>query len=92
MDILVIGGGGREHAVIQTLKKSPKCGKIYCLPGNGGIARDAECYPVKATDLDGIAEFAKTHPVDLAAVTPDDPLVLGLVDRLEALGIPCPVA
>ncbi len=89
MDILVIGGGGREHAVIQTLKKSPKCGKIYCLPGNGGIARDAECYPVKATDLDGIAEFAKTHPVDLAVVTPDDPLVLGLVDRLEALGIPC---
>ena len=89
MDILVIGGGGREHAVIQTLKKSPKCGKIYCLPGNGGIARDAECYPVKATDLDGIAEFAKTHPAGLAVVTPDDPLVLGLVDRLEALGIPC---
>lgn len=89
MDILVIGGGGREHAVIQTLKKSPKCGKIYCLPGNGGIARDAECYPVKATDMDGIVQFAKTHPVDFAVVTPDDPLVLGCVDRLEALGIPC---
>ena len=59
MDILVIGGGGREHAVIKTLKKSAKCGKIYCLPGNGGIARDAECHPVKATDIAGIVEFAK---------------------------------
>lgn len=89
MDILVIGGGGREHAVIQTLKKSKKVGKIYALPGNGGIAQDAECYPVKATDLDGIAEFTKTHHVDFAVVTPDDPLVLGCVDRLEELGIPC---
>ena len=89
MNILVIGGGGREHAVIKTLKKSKRCGKIWCLPGNGGIERDAECYPVKATDMDGIVQFAKTHPVDFAVVTPDDPLVLGCVDRLEALGIPC---
>lgn len=89
MDILVIGGGGREHAVIRTLKKSKRCGKIYCLPGNGGIARDAECYPVKATDIEGIVAFARTHKVDFAVVTPDDPLVLGCVDALEAIGVPC---
>ncbi len=89
MNILVIGGGGREHAVIKALKKSKGVEKIYALPGNGGIAADAECYPVKATDLDGIAEFTKSHKVDFAVVTPDDPLVLGCVDRLEALGIPC---
>ncbi len=89
MNILVIGGGGREHAVIKALKKSKGVEKIYALPGNGGIAADAECYPVKATDLDGIAEFTKSHKVDFAVVTPDDPLVLGCVDRLETLGIPC---
>ncbi len=89
MNLLVIGGGGREHAIIKALKKSPKCETIWCLPGNGGIARDAECYPVKATDLDGIVQFAKSHPVDFAVVTPDDPLVLGCVDLLEACGIPC---
>ena len=89
MDILVIGGGGREHAVIKALKKSRRAGKIYALPGNGGIARDAECVPVKATDLAGITEFARTHRVDFAVVTPDDPLVLGCVDALEAAGVPC---
>ncbi len=89
MKILVVGGGGREHAVIKSLKKNPQVSKIYALPGNGGIASDAECFPVKATDIDGIVEFVKTHPVDFAVVTPDDPLVLGCVDRLEALGVPC---
>ncbi len=89
MNILVIGGGGREHAVVQAIKKNPKVDKIYALPGNGGIASDAECYPVKATDLDGIEAFAKTHEIHFAAITQDDPLVLGCVDRLEALGIPC---
>ena len=89
MNILVIGGGGREHAVIKALKKNGSVEKIYALPGNGGIAADAECYPVKATDLDGIVNFTKTHRVDFAVVTPDDPLVLGCVDRLEAEGIPC---
>ncbi len=89
MKILVIGGGGREHAVIKALKKNRAVEKIYCLPGNGGIAADAECYPVKATDIEGIVGFTKTHPVDFAVVTPDDPLVLGCVDRLEELGIPC---
>lgn len=89
MNILVVGGGGREHAVIKALKKSKGVEKIYALPGNGGIAADAECFPVKATDLDGIVNFTKSHKVDFAVVTPDDPLVLGCVDRLEELGIPC---
>ena len=89
MDILVVGGGGREHAVIKALKKSRRSGKIYALPGNGGIAADAECVPVKATDIDGIVAFARERKVDFAVVTPDDPLCLGCVDALEAAGIPC---
>ena len=89
MDILVVGGGGREHAVIKALKKSRRSGKIYALPGNGGIAAEAECVPVKATDIDGIVTFARERKVDFAVVTPDDPLCLGCVDALEAAGIPC---
>lgn len=89
MDILVVGGGGREHAVIKALSKSRRSGKIYALPGNGGIAEDAECIPVKATDIEGIVRFARERKVDFAVVTPDDPLVLGCVDALEAAGIPC---
>ena len=89
MDILVVGGGGREHAVIKALSKSRRSGKIYALPGNGGIAEDAECFPVKATDIEGIVRFARERKVDFAVVTPDDPLVLGCVDALEAAGIPC---
>ncbi len=89
MDILVVGGGGREHAVIKALRKSRRAGKIYALPGNGGIARDAECVPVKATDVEGIVRFAREKKVDFAVVTPDDPLVLGCVDALEAAGVPC---
>ncbi len=89
MDLLVIGGGGREHAVIKSLKKNKTVEKIWCLPGNGGIAQDAECVPIKATDIEGIVAFAKGHKVDFAVVTPDDPLCLGLVDRLEEIGVPC---
>ena len=89
MDILVVGGGGREHAVIKALSKSRRSGKIYALPGNGGIAEDAECIPVKATDIEGIVRVAREKKVDFAVVTPDDPLVLGCVDALEAAGIPC---
>ena len=89
MDILVVGGGGREHAIIKSLRKNASVGKIYALPGNGGIAADAECYPVKANDVDGIVEFARTHKVDFAVVAPDDPLVLGCVDRLEKAGVHC---
>ncbi len=89
MDLLVIGGGGREHAVVKALKKNKSVEKIWCLPGNGGIARDAECVPIKATDLESIVAFATEHRPDFAVVTPDDPLCLGLVDRLEEIGVPC---
>ncbi len=89
MDILVVGGGGREHAVIKALRRSRRSGKIYALPGNGGIAADAECVPVKATDVKGIVAFAREKKVEFAVVTPDDPLVLGCVDELEAAGVPC---
>ena len=89
MKILVVGGGGREHAVIKKIKENPKAEKIYALPGNGGIAADAECVNIAATDIDGIVRFAYENGVDYAVVTPDDPLVLGLVDALEAHGIPC---
>ncbi len=89
MNILVVGGGGREHAIIRCLKKNPQVKTVYALPGNGGIAADATCVDISATDIDGIVAFAKAHPVDYAVVAPDDPLVLGCVDALEAAGIPC---
>ena len=89
MTILVVGGGGREHAIIKSLKKSPLKPLIYALPGNGGIAQDAVCVDISATDLDGIVAFAKENAIDYAVVAPDDPLVLGCVDRLNAIGIPC---
>lgn len=88
-DIMVVGGGGREHAVIKALKKSPEVGVIYALPGNGGIAADAVCEPIKATDIPALVEFAVSHKIGYAVVTPDDPLVLGAVDALEAVGVPC---
>ena len=89
MKILVIGGGGREHAIIKKIKENPQVEAIYALPGNGGIAMDAFCVDIKATDLEGIKEFVKGHPVDYAVVAPDDPLVLGCVDMLQEMGIPC---
>lgn len=89
MKVMVIGGGGREHAVIKKIKENPGVGTVYALPGNGGIARDAVCVPIKATDLDGIVAFAAENKMDFAVVTPDDPLVMGLVDLLEDAGIPC---
>ncbi len=89
MKILVVGGGGREHAVIKKLRKNPEVSEIFALPGNGGIAADATCVPIGATDLDGIVRFARENQVDYAVVTPDDPLVLGCVDRLNEVGIPC---
>ena len=88
-DIIVVGGGGREHAIIRALKKSPEIGMIYALPGNGGIAQDAICVPsVGAKDIDGIVAFAKTHNIGFAVVAPDDPLVLGAADALIDAGIP----
>ena len=89
MNILVIGGGGREHAIIQKLKEDPRAETIYALPGNGGIAADAQCVAIGAKDIPAIVEFVRTHPVDFAVVAPDDPLVLGAVDALEAAGVPC---
>lgn len=87
MDILVVGGGGREHAIIRKLKDSPQCGKVYCTPGNGGISRDAECFDVPATDVAGVVALAKQLKADLVFAAPDDPLVAGLVDALEKEGI-----
>lgn len=89
MKVMVIGGGGREHALIQALKKSPEITKLYALPGNGGIAWDAECVSIGAKDLEGIADFARKQKIDYAVIAPDDPLVLGAVDRLEEIGVPC---
>ena len=89
MNVMVVGGGGREHAIISCLTRSPKIDKIYALPGNGGIAGLAECVPVGAEDLDGIVSFAKDHAIDFAVVAPDDPLVMGAVDRLEEQGVRC---
>ena len=89
MKLLVVGGGGREHAIIRALKKNSQVETIYALPGNGGIARDAECVAIGATDIDKIVAFAVEKAVDYAVVAPDDPLVLGCVDALEAKGIPC---
>ena len=87
MKILVVGGGGREHAVIWKLAQSPLAEKIYCAPGNGGISELAECVNIGATDIDAMVEFAKEKEIDLVVVTPDDPLVLGMVDAMEAAGI-----
>ena len=89
MKLLVVGGGGREHAIIRSLKKNPQAETIYALPGNGGIAADAVCVPIGATEIDKIVAFAVENAVDYAVVAPDDPLVLGCVDALEAKGIPC---
>lgn len=89
MKVMVVGGGGREHALIKGIAKSPLRPEIFALPGNGGIAADATCVPIKATDLDAIVEFALKEKMDYAVVAPDDPLVMGLVDRLEEEGIPC---
>ena len=89
MKIAVIGGGGREHAIIKKLKENSDIEKIYALPGNGGMAEDAECVSIGATDIDGIVDFAVNNGIDYAVVAPDDPLVLGCVDALEAKGIPC---
>ena len=89
MKLLVVGGGGREHAIIKKLKESPEAERIYALPGNGGIARDAECVPIGATEIDRIVAFAVEKGIDYAVVAPDDPLVLGAVDALNAVGIPC---
>ncbi|MBR3948792.1 MAG: phosphoribosylamine--glycine ligase [Clostridia bacterium] len=89
MKIMVVGGGGREHAIIKKLNENKEITEIFALPGNGGIAADATCVPVKATDIEGIVNFAKENTIDYAVVAPDDPLVLGAVDALTEIGVPC---
>ena len=89
MKLLVVGSGGREHAIIRKLKQNPAVEVIYALPGNGGIAGDAVCVPIGATEIEKIRDFALSNGVDYAVVAPDDPLVLGCVDLLEEAGIPC---
>ena len=89
MKLLVVGGGGREHAIIRSLKQNPEVTEIFALPGNGGIAQDATCVPIGATEIEKIVAFAVENAIDYAVVAPDDPLVLGCVDALEAKDIPC---
>ncbi len=87
MKILVVGSGGREHAIVMKLAESPRIEKLYAAPGNGGIAKFAECFDVKATDIEGVVELSKKLSVDMVVVAPDDPLVLGMVDELNKEGI-----
>lgn len=89
MKVLVVGGGGREHAIIKKLKESRKNPELYAAPGNGGIAADAACIPIKATDVDAMVEYAVKQEIDFCVVAPDDPLVLGMVDAMEEKGIRC---
>ncbi len=89
MKVMVIGGGGREHAVLRKLKENPEITELFALPGNGGIAADAACVPIGAKDIASIVSFAEDNAIDYAVVTPDDPLVLGCVDALEEIGVPC---
>lgn len=89
MKILVVGGGGREHAIIKKLKENKQITEIFAAPGNGGIAKDATCVDIGAKDIDKIVAFAVENGIDYAVVAPDDPLVLGCVDALEEKGIPC---
>lgn len=89
MKILVVGSGGREHAIVRKLKESPQVEAVLCAPGNGGISRDAACFPVNAMDKEGMLALAQEQQVDLVFVAPDDPLAAGMVDFLEAAGIPC---
>lgn len=89
MKLLVIGGGGREHAIIKKLKENPAITELFAAPGNGGIGKDATCIPIGACDIDGMAAFCRQQAIDFAVVAPDDPLVAGMVDGLEATGIQC---
>ena len=88
MKVLVVGGGGREHAICWKLAQSPKVAELYCAPGNAGIAQVATCVPIKATDVDAMVKWAKENAMDFVMVAPDDPLALGMVDALEKAGIP----
>ena len=88
MKVLVVGSGGREHAIVWSLSKSPRVTELYCAPGNAGIAQQASCVPIGATDVDAMVNWAKEHQMDFVVVAPDDPLALGMVDALEQAGMP----
>ena len=88
MKVLVVGSGGREHAVVKKLAENPEIERIYCAPGNGGISVQATPVDIKATDVEGMVAFAKKEGIDFAVVTPDDPLVLGMADAMEEAGVP----
>ena len=90
MKIMVVGGGGREHAIIKKLRENKAIEEIFALPGNGGMAEDATLVPIGAKDIDAIVKFASENKIDYAVVAPDDPLVLGCVDRLTEIGIGIP--
>ena len=87
MKVLLVGGGGREHAIAQALIKSPQVDKLYCAPGNAGIARIAECVKIGTMDFDALTEFAADHEIDLTVCSMDDPLCAGIVDAFEARGL-----
>ncbi|MDR1298781.1 MAG: phosphoribosylamine--glycine ligase, partial [Oscillospiraceae bacterium] len=87
MDVLVIGGGGREHAICAALRRSRRVDKLYCMPGNAGIAQIAERVPIEAADVDGAVRWAAGNGIGFVVVAPDDPLALGMVDAMEAAGI-----
>ena len=89
MKLLVVGGGGREHAIIKKLRENPQVTEIFACPGNGGIAKDATCVGIGATDIPALVDFAVEKAVDFCVVAPDDPLALGCVDAMEEKGIPC---
>ena len=88
MKVLVVGGGGREHAIIRKLKESDQIDEIHALPGNGGMYKDAKTVNIGAKDIDGIVKYAVENKIDYAVVAPDDPLVLGCVNALEEVGVP----
>src|SRR3546814_19823480 len=87
MKVLVVGGGGREHALCWTIAASPLCHKLFCAPGNAGIAEEAECVAIAAEDIDGLVAFVQKEDIEYVVVGPEGPLVLGLVDRLAAIGV-----
>ena len=89
MKVLVVGSGGREHVVCWKLKQDPRVTELYCAPGNGGIASIATCVDIKATEIDKLVEYSKKENFDLVFIAPEDPLALGLADRLEQEGIRC---
>jgi phosphoribosylamine--glycine ligase len=89
MNVLIVGGGGREHAILEKLAKSPRVDKLFALPGNGGMQQLAECVPIRATDIDGIVRFAQENAIDFAVIGPDDPLIAGVCDRLRAANVRC---